>query len=121
VARERPPRGLAFAAALLLYPTILYVLNGPLNLYAASLAAGLAGALAFSALDAAVEVGLAGLLGYLIVLALDHVPGYLWGYARIVGATAVVIGLSFSFLLPGGVAVLAWHAGRRLRGRGARG
>ncbi|MEB2836459.1 MAG: hypothetical protein GSR80_001622 [Desulfurococcales archaeon] len=97
------------------YAALLAVAPNPWNLYAAALAAGLAGALASGPLWGALASGLGGLSGHLTLLAASPVGGFVAGLARVVGWTPVAVGFLYSLLVPAGVAVVAWHGARGLR------
>jgi hypothetical protein len=107
---------LAYLLSLTLYSILVRLVpESPLDMYLAALTAGLTGITVVGPLDAALAAGLGGLTGHLLVLALNGVPGYIAGLARVIGWTPVITGLLFSLATPAGVSVLVWHALRRPR------
>jgi len=95
--------------------------ESPLGVYLAAIVAGLTGFIAANLLDAALATGLGGLSSRMLVLALDRMPGYVAGLARVIGWTPIIIGLLSSLATPAGAGVLVWHAFRGLRTSGSQG
>ncbi len=102
----------AYILAYVFYAVLLVAAPNPWNLYAAALAAGLAGALASGPLWGALASGLGGISGHLTLLAASPVEGFVAGLARVTGWTPLVVGFLYSLLVPAGVAVVAWHGAR---------
>ncbi len=102
----------AYILAYVFYAVLLVAAPNPWNLYAAALAAGLAGALASGPLWGALASGRGGISGHLTLLAASPVEGFVAGLARVTGWTPLVVGFLYSLLVPAGVAVVAWHGAR---------
>jgi hypothetical protein len=112
--------GLWAAAVLLAAPTF-YLVPGPLDLYVAPIVASLASLAAEGPLVGAAAAGLGSLTAYGILAALAvHAAGASRAL-RLVGGVPLVLGALHSFFIASGLAVVLWHAWRRLRSRQARG
>ncbi|MEB3851642.1 MAG: hypothetical protein LRS49_03540 [Desulfurococcales archaeon] len=123
--RQRPPQAAVLAAgtlgSALIAGSLLYLLPGPVNMYAAPAAASAAALAASSPLLGALASSAGSLAAYLALVAAAVRGAGASAVLRVLGATPILVGAIHLSFIASGVGVLVWHARRLLQARGSSG